>query len=146
MNIRLGVAAALLPMLIAGQSIAPSATAAPSEDGATVPSASTRAAHRHYEERARRVAREIDCRNIFSLGALQGYYDAAKCDIRGERVDLITFASAAQQRRFIRNVDFGGRNYWWANGKGALVAPVGRSEKDAAKAAARRLPGDLKRG
>lgn len=147
MNIRLGAAAALLPMLIAGQTIAPSATAVSSEDAATAASAaSTRAAHRHYEERARRVAREIDCRNIFSLGALQGYYDAAKCDIRGERVDLITFASAAQQRRFIRNVDLGGRNYWWANGTGALVAPVGRSEKDAAEAAARRLPGDLKRG
>ncbi len=108
---------------------------------------SERAGHsQHYHELARRVAHEIDCGDYFALGALTGYYDGGKCTIRHERVNILTFKNAAQQRRFLRNMDFGPRRYWWASGHGAIILPVGRSEKAAARAAAQRLPGALKRG
>ncbi len=143
MNIRLGAAAVLASALVVTTLGSPSASARDLPTAA----ASARAGHsQHYHELARRVSREIDCVDYFALGALTGYYDGGKCTIRHERVGIITFKSAAQQRRFLRNVDFGPRRYWWASGHGAIILPDGRSEKAAAQAAARRLPGALKRG
>lgn len=136
MNLRLG-AVAVLAAALAASPLAPSAEAA---DGA-------RTGHRqHYGESFRHVAREIGCGNIFVYGALTGYHDAGRCDIAHERVTIITFTSAAQERRFTRHPDFGGPRYWWVKGAGAIVLPVGRSEHDAAQEAARRLPGDLRHG
>lgn len=144
MDIRLRAVTVLTSALIVAPLGTPSVASAVT---ASIPAAPAVAGHgQHYDESARRVAREIDCTDFYFLGSLTGIHEAAKCNIRGERVDLITFKSAAQQRRFVRRIDLGGRRYWWANGQGALVAPVGNSEKEAAQAAARRLPGVLKRG
>ena len=142
MNLRLGAVALILSALVTSLGASP-ASARDLPSGTVSERAGS---SQHYHELARRVAHEIDCVDYFALGALMGYYDGGKCTIRHERVNILTFKNAAQQRRFLRNMDFGPRRYWWASGHGAIILPVGRSEKDAARAAAQRLPGALKRG
>ena len=136
MMIRVAAGALMLAALVPAS--VPSDTAAASTASAT--------GHDHYNEAARRVAREISCRRIDVHGALTGYHDAATCYLGGERVSLITFRSAAQQRRFKRSINSWGygANSWWASGKGAIVLPDDTREKDVARLAARRLPGVLK--
>ena len=108
----------------------------------TVPAA--QAAHDHYGESARKVAREIHCKR-FEPGSLALDMDSGMCRVKGKRVHVITFRGRRQQRTWNKVAHWGLQpDHWWANGKGAIVtAPHGN--RPAAKIGARRLPGVLKR-
>ena len=102
------------------------------------------AAHSHYGESARKVAREIGCKRFHRTGAGALNMDAGVCWVNGKRVNVITFRGPKQQRDW----NTGARlmlptSHWWANGRGALVT-ARNGNKPAARIGARRLPGVLR--
>lgn len=107
----------------------------------TAPAA--QAAHDHYGESARHVAREIHCKRFDRL-SLALDLDSGVCRVKGRRVYVITFRSRRQQREW-NEVAHGGLrpDHWWANGKGAIVT-ARNGNRAAARIGARRLPGALK--
>jgi hypothetical protein len=101
------------------------------------------AAHDHYEESARKVAREIHCKH-FRHANVALASDAGRCRLKGKRVYVITFRSRRQQRKWNEVAHWGLRpDHWWANGKGAIVT-ARDGNRAAARIGARRLPGVLK--
>lgn len=104
------------------------------------------AAHTHYGETARKVAREIHCKNFRRTGGGEFNKDAGICWLKGKRVNVITFRGPGQQRDWNAVARYGlPSNHWWANGEGALVT-ARNGNKPAARIGARRLPGVLKHG
>ncbi|MGH3506837.1 MAG: hypothetical protein ACRDO2_06500 [Nocardioidaceae bacterium] len=102
------------------------------------------AAHDHFGESARKVAREIHCKR-FVRGNLVLDMDSGVCRVKGERVYVITFRSRRQQRKWNEVAHTGLQpDHWWANGKGAIVT-ARNGNRAAARIGARRLPGVLKR-
>jgi hypothetical protein len=103
------------------------------------------AAHTHYGESAREVAREIKCTNFRRTGRGELNKDAGVCWLKGKRVNVITFRGPGQQREWNAVARYGLPSaHWWANGKGAVVT-ARDGNKPAAQIGARRLPGVLKR-
>lgn len=102
------------------------------------------AAHDHYGESARKVAREIHCKGLDRNGGGRLNLDSGVCRVKGKRVNVITFRSVRQQRKW-NNLAMWGlpSDHWWANGKGALVT-ARDGNRPAAKIGAHRLPGKLK--
>lgn len=104
------------------------------------------AAHTHYDESARKVAREINCKNFRRTGGGEFHKDAGICWLKGKRVNVITFRGPGQQRDWNAVARYGlPSNHWWANGEGAVVT-ARNGNKPAARIGARRLPGVLKHG
>ena len=101
------------------------------------------AAHDHFGESARKVAREIRCKH-FDRVDLALDLDSGVCRVKGERVYVTTFRSRRQQRRWNEVAHWGLRpHHWWANGKGAIVT-ARDGNRAAARIGAQRLPGVLK--
>ena len=104
------------------------------------------AAHSHYGESARKVAREINCKNFNRNGGGALNLDSGVCWAKGKRVNVITFKGPAQQRDWNSGVRaFFSSDFYWANGLGAVVVAK-NGNKPAARIGVRRLPGDLRHG
>jgi hypothetical protein len=104
------------------------------------------AAHTHYGESARKVAREMKCKDFRRTGGGEYNKDAGICWIKGKRVNVITFVGPRKQRDWNVVARYGlPSSHWWANGKGAIVT-ARNGNKPAARIGARRLPGVLKHG
>ena len=104
------------------------------------------AAHSHYGETSRTVAKQIGCKNFHPNGGGGTVYKTGICWLKGKRVNVITFKNVEQQRSWniFAKAMFGPR-FYWGNGKGALVVAK-NGNRPAAKLGARRLPGSLVHG
>lgn len=104
------------------------------------------AAHTHYDESARKVANEIGCKNFKAHEGGAAYYKAGVCYLKGKRVNVVTFNNSDQQLIWNNLCKYEyGPNFWWANGKGAIVVAK-NGNKPAARIGANRLPGKLVHG
>ena len=108
------------------------------------PAAAT-AKHSHLGETARHVAGEIGCKHFDPSGGIK-VYRSGWCRLKGYRVDVITFKTGRQQRRWTKGAAKAfDTSFWWANGDGAVVVAEDGS-KAAARVGKKRLPGTLERG
>ena len=114
--------------------------------GLALSAAPAEAAHTHYGETSRRVAREIGCRHFQPHGGGGTVYKTGVCWLKGRRVNVITFKNVEQQRSWnvFAKAAFGS-SFYWGNGRGALVVAKNGNRR-AAVMGARRLPGRLVQG
>ena len=100
----------------------------------------------YYGDSARSVAHHIGCKRFRHTGSGEYNRDGGICWVKGKRVNVLTFRGPRKQRdwnavaKYVFNGDF-----WWANGKGAIVV-ARNGNKPAARIGARRLPGELVHG
>jgi hypothetical protein len=104
------------------------------------------AAHIHFGETSRHVAREIGCKHFDPNGGGGMVYKTGVCWLKGKRVNVITFRTRHQQRNWndVARASFG-RDFHWGNGAGALVV-ARNGNRPAARLGARRLPGTVRHG
>lgn len=102
--------------------------------------------HKHYGERASKVARELGCKELKRHGSGPFHFDSGICTIRGTRVNVITFRSRGQDAQWnARMTNTFGPKFYWADGRGAVVVSK-YGNRMAAELGARRLPGTIKHG
>lgn len=101
--------------------------------------------HNHYQETASWVAKyEVDCKNFKQTPDGSMYLDAGVCNLKGNRVNVITFEGPRQQAAWTHYVvkSFGPR-FCWAQSKGAVIVAKGGS-RDAALVGAEALKGKVR--
>ncbi len=100
----------------------------------------------YYGDSARSVARRIGCTDFRHLGGGYLSMDAGKCTLKGYRVKVITFRNRRQDKAWNADVkELFNSDFWWANGRGAVVLHHD-GLKPPARIGARRLPGRLAQG
>lgn len=110
------------------------------------PAADATRASDYYGWTSRAVAKHIGCKNFRGKGGGAFHKDSGACWIRGKRVSVITFRGSGQQASWNAAVtDFFPADFYWANGKGAVVV-ARNGNRPAARLGARRLPGVVRHG
>ena len=104
------------------------------------------AAHTHYGETARRVADEIGCKDFRRTGGGDFNKDAGICWVKGRRVNVITFRGPYQQGEWNGGAKAAfPSDFYWGNGKGAVVVARNGNYRSA-RIGANRLPGTVVHG
>ncbi|CAI9419375.1 hypothetical protein [Nocardioides sp. T2.26MG-1] len=114
--------------------------------GALVVGAAPVEAATYYGHTSRAVARDIGCTHFKGNGGGGMVYRTGVCQLRGKRVNVITFKNKEQQRSWnvVARAAFGPR-YFWGNGKGALIV-ARNGNRPAAVLGAHVLPGRVAQG